>query len=546
MVVLRSKKNVSKTRAKTRSRSRANNRSRTKTNVKSKSKSRTRKFMRGGATAPPKFNTDIKPDLGSGSVNFKVKTVNPGEILLKVASSNPPSNATLQRQKSQRLVSGVSTFGNEVHLKKIAPPVWQKTSVEAQQIASLGQKGVGAAATFTGLPKDFGEPLPVTAKNSEWVEGWPGSRPTNSGTGVRHGRVTDVGALKSGPSDIFRIVRPRAETNNINTSVFAEQPRPAQKVAEQLAEKIQVRPATTPTPAQAANNIVYGFDSEDLKGYQQPLVETMKPQENVKANNKVFGFASEFQLEDLQKSLAPKVSPIVSMNVVEEYNPDNDEYNPGVEKYEGFGSQVPSIVTNETSKKIATLELGPFGFKDNNSMNAKGNFVVNKEPPPAYNKVVPPPGYEEKNSESEPHPYLKNSNLAKSDVEPKDTGYVRITDNNSDYERQFTPFNSRGKRGLSGTTEEYTTEMNKEIRESIGDMENKRTVLIEADNAAAKEKGKNYVYTRRSGNNTNTKKYKGQAVKGREQWNIKEFLLRQLYKLSHPSNSKKNKKKQSS
>jgi hypothetical protein len=490
MVVLRSKKNVSKTRAKTRSRSRAraNIRSRTKTNFKSKSRSRTRKFMRGGANAPPKFgNTGVKPDLGSGSV--RVKTGNSGTILSSVKQSyNPPSNATLKRQ--QRLVSGVNTSSNQAHPIKIDQETWRKATTEAQKMARLGQQGVGAATTSTGLPKVFGVPVKPIEINSKWTTGWTGSRPAKSGTGEGQGRVTGVGPLQSNIQDIYRIVGPGVEKKTINTSAFAKplKTSPAQKIAEQVADQIQVKTAP-------ANNIVFGFDPKDLEGYQQEQVKTMIPP---------------------VQNMASQINKLKANNE----GPYGFELQKGPEELGPFGFQ----------PQKGPEELGPFGFGDpsiQTNMNASRiNINQTNNSPPEY-------------TAQDVHPYLQNKNLTSSDVKPKDTGYVLITDNNSKYERQMTPFNSTGKRGLSGTTENNTKKMNKAIKKSIGEMQNKHTVLIKADNKAATEKGENYVYTRRTGNTAHAKPFKRYTIKGIEQNGLIGKIRRKLYKLTHPSNSKK-------
>jgi hypothetical protein len=286
MVVLRSKKNVSKTSS--RSRSRANIRSRTKTNFKSKSRSRTRKFMRGGANAPSKFNTggvsvkNLKsgfesphssisgpPKLRTPFSSFDpshVKTSNPATILKRVtnefSSAKPAKTKSSFRQRALHI---------EQHPKMTNPLAFIESSREAGQMARLGQQGVGAATTVTGAPATLGEINkynPATHKN---VVGWTtGPNPMSKVTGVSNtesfGRARIVSTpepeniltstISNNPSSEVQTFRVSSSGPNVGSQAKqAKQASSEPNVGRQAKEFAQTIQSATPTTLISAETV---------------------------------------------------------------------------------------------------------------------------------------------------------------------------------------------------------------------------------------------------------------------------------------------------
>jgi hypothetical protein len=254
MVVLRSKKNVSKTRSKTSLRSRANIRSRTKTNVKSKSRSRTRKFMRGGANT--KINTGVK--FVPASKNFAIPPADVGKVgrLTKGFETFGTSGARhkVNTGSPKKLPTNLQAF-NELHPSQLmSKDRWKAMSDAASKQAKTSDITTGsmpsAFTTRKYSPEDMG-----------WATGWTGQgqvpRP-----GPGKGPVTYVGALPV-IKDIGRGVEtpePFA-TISVPTSlknlpkVVKAVPAPAQQVAEQVAQQIQKKsamPVVSVTPESAS------------------------------------------------------------------------------------------------------------------------------------------------------------------------------------------------------------------------------------------------------------------------------------------------------
>ena len=208
MVVLRSKKNVSKTRS--RSRSRANIRSRTKTNVKSKSRSRTRKFMRGGANAVPKFSINTggvsvknlksgfesSPSSNSGPQKFnkmssfdpsKVKTSNPADVLAGVGKKF--SSAMPQSNQQQKLLSPeelkAKAFSKKAKREGQHPILENPELFIESSKAARDRAKVSAFTTTTGAPATLGVIKEYNPVLNTKLVGWTkGLNPMGKVTGV--------------------------------------------------------------------------------------------------------------------------------------------------------------------------------------------------------------------------------------------------------------------------------------------------------------------------------------------------------------------------